>query len=125
MYGENTCVHIMTGKAVQRALWGQFLVDKCLHSQLIAEMTQEDPEIQILLDQAEELYSSLLKGETTLADYTCSEILIKLETATEKKKHELANASKTSQLWLNYQLMVSMTMMLIKADFTGCWLMHL
>ncbi|KAH3846607.1 hypothetical protein DPMN_088910 [Dreissena polymorpha] len=115
----------MTGKAVQRALWGQFLVDKCLHSQLIAEMTQEDPEIQILLDQAEELYSSLLKGETTLADYTCSEILIKLETATEKKKHELANASKTSQLWLNYQLMVSMTMMLIKADLTGCWLMHL
>ncbi|KAH3816190.1 hypothetical protein DPMN_117701 [Dreissena polymorpha] len=61
-------------------------------------MTQEDPEIQILLDQAEELYSSLLRGETTLADATCSEILIKLETAIEKKKHELKQTSKTSQL---------------------------
>ena len=52
--------------------------------------TQEDPEIQILLDQAEELYSSLLRGETMLADATCSEILMTRKTAIEKKKHELA-----------------------------------
>ncbi|KAH3722154.1 hypothetical protein DPMN_065107 [Dreissena polymorpha] len=47
---------------------GPFFVDKCLHRQLISEMTQEDPEIQILLDLAEELYFSLLRGETTIAD---------------------------------------------------------
>ncbi|KAH3725761.1 hypothetical protein DPMN_051610 [Dreissena polymorpha] len=88
-------------------------------------MTQEDSEIQIRLDQAEELYSSLLRGATTLADATCSEILIKLETAMEKKKHELTQTSKTIQLWLNYQLMVSIARMLINADRTGCWLMHL
>ncbi|KAH3788817.1 hypothetical protein DPMN_166979 [Dreissena polymorpha] len=53
-------------------------------------MTKEDPEIQILLDQAEELLSSLLRGDTMLADATCSEILMTRKTAIEKKKHELA-----------------------------------
>ncbi|KAH3893269.1 hypothetical protein DPMN_017415 [Dreissena polymorpha] len=31
-------------------------------------MTQEDTDIQILLDHAKDLYSSLLRGKTTLAD---------------------------------------------------------
>ncbi|KAH3852490.1 hypothetical protein DPMN_095000 [Dreissena polymorpha] len=115
VYGENA---IVTGKDVQRALRGHFLVEKCLHRQLISEITK-DPEIQILLDQAEELYSSLLRCETTIADATCSEILIKLNTAIERKKHELAKTSKTSKLWLNYKLMVSIASMLIKADSSG------
>ena len=110
---------------IQTALRGHLLVDKCLHSQLITEMAKDDPEIQTLLDQAEELYSSLLSGETTLGDAACSEVLIQLETVTEKKKSELAQTSKTSQLWLNYQRVVGMARMLIKADRTGSWLMQL
>ena len=125
VYGENAVVHMMTGKAVQRALRGHLLVDKCLHSQVITEMSKDDPEIQTLLEQAEELYSSLLSGETTLGDAACSEVLIKLEAVMEKKKSELAQTSKTSQLWLNYQRMVGMARMLIKADSTGSWLVHL
>ncbi|KAH3786952.1 hypothetical protein DPMN_165070 [Dreissena polymorpha] len=46
------------------------LVKKCIHSQLTAEMTQEDPDIQILLDHAKDLYSSLLRGKITQADDT-------------------------------------------------------
>ena len=111
--GKNAVVHMMTGKAVQRALRGHLLVDKCLHSQLITEIGKDDPEIQTLLDKAEELYSSLLSGETTLGDAACSEVLIQLETVTEKKKSDLAQTSKTSQLWLNYQRMVGMARMLI------------
>ena len=61
-------VHIVTRKAVQRASRDHLLVEKCIHSQLSAEMTKEDPDIQILLDHANNLYSSLLRGKTTLAD---------------------------------------------------------
>ena len=67
-------------------------------------MTQEDVDIQILLDQAAELYSSLLVRKTTIAAATCSEMLIKLETATEKKNHELAQTSKAS----NYGFIISL-----------------
>jgi len=125
VYGENAVVHMMTGKAVQRALRGHILVDKCLYSQFITEMAKDDPEIQTVLDQAEELYSSLLSGETTLGDAACSEVLIQLETVMDRKKSELAQTSKTSQLWMNYQSMAGMARMLIKADRTGSWLMHL
>ncbi|KAH3799847.1 hypothetical protein DPMN_153465 [Dreissena polymorpha] len=52
---ENAVVHIITCKAAQKVLRVHFLVDKCLHRQLIAEMTQTDLEIYILIDQAEEL----------------------------------------------------------------------
>ncbi|KAH3729440.1 hypothetical protein DPMN_055411 [Dreissena polymorpha] len=45
---------------------GPFLVvDTCLGSQLVAGMTQKDPDIHILHDHAEELHSSLLRGKTT------------------------------------------------------------
>ena len=77
----------MTGKA--ETLRGHLLVDKCLHSQLITEIAKDDPEIQTLLDQAEELYSSLLSGETTLGDAACSEVLIQLETVTERRRRNL------------------------------------
>ncbi|KAH3884648.1 hypothetical protein DPMN_008633 [Dreissena polymorpha] len=70
----------MMGTAVHVVLRAHFLVDTCQQSQLKEEMTLLDPEIQILMDQAEEL-QSLLRGETTLADATCSEILIKLDRA--------------------------------------------
>ena len=113
IYGENAVVHMLTGKAVQRALWGHLLVDKCLHSQLVMEMTKDDPQIQTWLDQAEELYSSLLIGEMMLEDAACSEVLIKLETVIEKNKSELSQTSKTSQLWLNYQHMVGIARILM------------
>ncbi len=61
-------VHIVTRKTVQRASWYHLIVAKCIHSQRSAEMTKEDPDIQILLDHAKDLFFSLLKCRTTLAD---------------------------------------------------------
>ena len=54
VYGENTVGHIMTGKAVQRALRGHLLVEKCLHSLLITEVAKDNHQTQILIDQAED-----------------------------------------------------------------------
>ena len=42
-----------------------------------------------------------------------------------KAKLEIAQTSKTSQLWVNYQCMAGMVRVLIKADCTGACLMHL
>ena len=60
-----------------------------------------------------------------LEDAACSEVLIKLKKVIQNNKSELAQTSKTSQLWLNYQHMVGIARMLIQADRTGSWLMHL
>ncbi|KAH3799777.1 hypothetical protein DPMN_153392 [Dreissena polymorpha] len=69
------------------------MLDDCLHSHLIAELTPEDPDIQILLDHDKEMYSSLHRGKTTLADATYSDSLIKLATAREKT-NKLAHTSR-------------------------------
>ena len=55
VFGENAVMHMMTEKAVQRALRGHLLVDKCLHSQLVIEMAKDNYEIQTLLDQSRTL----------------------------------------------------------------------
>ena len=69
VYRENAqIVHIVTQTIVQRASRDHLLVEKCIHRQLSAEMTKEDPDIQMLLDHAKDLYSSLLRSKTTLAD---------------------------------------------------------
>ena len=60
---------IVTRKAVQGASRDHLYVEKCIHSQLSAEMTKEDPDIQMLLVHVKDLYSSLLRGKTTLEDY--------------------------------------------------------
>ncbi|KAH3783889.1 hypothetical protein DPMN_161839 [Dreissena polymorpha] len=52
---KNATVHIVTRKAVQRASRDDLIIEKCIHSQLSAEMTKEDPDIQMLLDHAKDL----------------------------------------------------------------------
>ena len=102
---------------LQRALRGHMLVDKCLHSQLITEVVKDNPDIRTLLDEAEELYLTLLNGEKTLADAAAWEVLIELETVTYTKKLELAQTfhvvRRSNQCWakLSSDLVIQQTLM--------------
>jgi len=58
-------------------------------------MVKDNPEIVTLLDEAEELYSSLLIRETTLESAASSDVLTNLATEIERKKSELVQNSKT------------------------------
>ncbi len=55
---------------------------------------------------------------TQLENAACSDVLTQLNTEMENKKSDLVQNSMTSQLWLNYQCMVEVARMLIKADRT-------
>ena len=37
VYGENSVIHMMTGKSVQRAFRGHLLVDRCLNRMLVSD----------------------------------------------------------------------------------------
>ena len=43
VYGENAVVHMMSGKAVQRAFRGHLLVDQCLTRQIVAMIMEDEP----------------------------------------------------------------------------------
>ncbi len=125
VYGENAVVHMMTGKSVQRAFRGHLLVDKCLNQMIISDVLDESPELATLVDQSEEMYSSLLAGEMTLDSILTSDAIATIKLELDKRKTELLARSKTSQLWLNYQKMLRVARGLIMADRTGSWSMHL
>ena len=125
VYGENTVVHMMTGKAVQRAFRGHLLTDKCLNHLIVSETLEANPEFASLVEESEEIYSSLIAGETTLEDVALSDTLATVQQEVNKVKMELQSSSKTSQLWLQYQDMLRCARSLIMADRTGSWRMHL
>jgi len=118
---ENAIVDIMIRTAVHKDSRDHLVVEKCIHSQLTAEMTQEDPDIQILLDHAKDLQCSLLRDKTMLTDDTYYAIL----NSRGLQRRRNMNLPRPQRIvWLNYQLMIINSMVLIKAYRTGCWLMH-
>ena len=125
VYGENAEVHMMTGKSVQRSFRGHLLVDKCLNHMIVSDIVDDSPEFATMVEQSEEMYSSLLAGETTSESILTSDTMATIKLELDKKKTEVRGRSKTSQLWLNYQKMLHVARSLIMADRTGSWLMHL
>ena len=71
------------------------------------------------------MYLSMLNGDTTLESILSSTALSDISEELTKKRSELRAHSKTSQLWLEYQHMLSIARSMIKADRTGSWENHL
>lgn len=94
MYGENAVVHMMSGKSVQRAFRGHLLVDKCLHQMIVVSAVEADPDFATKVDDIEEMYLSLLKGDTSLEIMTQSTVITQVTDALEKRKSELENNPK-------------------------------
>ena len=125
VYGDNAVKYMIGGKAVQRALWGHLLVEKCLNGMLVCKMMESDPEFANSMKTCEGMYNSLLEGKTTLETVATSEKNAKLQQTLDKKKLELSDQSRTSKLWIAYMNMVKSAGMLLMADRMGSWERHL
>ena len=79
VYGDNAVKHMIGGKAVQRALRGHLLVEKCLNGMLVCKMMESDPEFANSVKTCEDMYNSLLEGKTTLETVATSEKNAKLQ----------------------------------------------
>ena len=86
VYGENSVIHMMTGKSVQRAFRGHLLVDRCLNRMLVSEMVHDNDEFAAMVEQSEVLYTSLVKGELPIETVFTSETLIKINEELGKGK---------------------------------------
>ena len=74
IYGENAVQHVLTGKAVQRAIRGHLLVDKCLGQMIVSDLANGMPEFAMLLAESEEQFSLLLKEQISLESVITSHI---------------------------------------------------
>ena len=61
LYASNVVSHILSGKAVERAVRGHFLVDSALNAMLVSKAFQKDLSV---ICQTQELESSVQNGST-------------------------------------------------------------
>lgn len=66
-------VHILSDKAVQRALRSHLLLDKCLNQIILGGLIQDDPELCFLVEEMETVYSTVVSGEKPLEALTSME----------------------------------------------------
>ena len=102
IYGETQIVYMVTGKAFQRASHGYMIINTCLSSMIVPVVTGDSTESASLVNQTEEMSSSLLADQASLESIVASDTMVKISLEWNKRKTELHARSKTSQWWLNY-----------------------
>lgn len=151
VYACNAVVHIMTGKAVARAIRGHSLVYRAISSILIKEIfnapfpevngndakpnvdenvkdlnlygTGEDSSLCVI-EQLGIVYDNLIDGKSDIDSVCNSDLLDDMNSkfSSEKKKMK---TSKTAAVWLLYMEMVEILTSFIKAERIGDWDLHL
>ncbi len=147
VYAPNAVIHILTGKAIARAVRGHLLVDAALNGLLLtnalgvplpSQSNSEEGEAGECisdetaaiakrskdLDEACVLYENLME-ETISVDEVCStDVFQRIATILQEKKAVL-KSSRTAVLWLQYMNMIDILRQYIRAERTGNWALHL
>lgn len=143
VYATNTVTHMLSGKAVARAVRGHLLIDAALHSLLCSKAMGVDPEEQNVNEELEEQgqYSEQftsnpnIKILSDLMEQALSETisteeldndsdLIALHLKLEEVKTSLQDL-KTSKLWIQYLRMIDLLRKFMKGERMGDWSLHL
>ncbi|KAK6175983.1 hypothetical protein SNE40_014355 [Patella caerulea] len=126
IYGPNAIVHIMSGKAIARALRSLFLLDATLSYKLmkivVSQIDQTSSDPKLSKDDINELSGLLTEfykkddSEGMNMDFVLeSSALEKLDCFMNKVKIELTMRSRTAKLWLLFQEYVGFI-----REFVGC-----
>ena len=98
VYAKNTVPHIMSGKAVSRALRAHLLVESALTCVLLDKCTSwKDSQ-----DTFHLVFSNLQQGELSIDEVNDDVHVIKLQNEFETGKHELSKKLRAAKLWIQY-----------------------
>ena len=149
VYGPNAVAHMMSGKAVSRALRGHFLVEAALvnklllavlpvplerddsetHNQNFVEIDSSSSEQKLIdadeVQKIDELYKGIVDKSVAVCDIAESKELVKLKECLLAHKAFLAEKSRTAKLWLQYIEYVETLKLFIRSERTGNWNLHL
>ncbi|XP_065672431.1 uncharacterized protein LOC136090184 [Hydra vulgaris] len=114
IYASNSVAHIMTGKAVARALRAHFLVESALMSLLFKQSLKDEADSSL-----ENMHQDLVQGNMDLEEINNSSVVIRFTNLIENLKIQLFRSSRTTKLWLQYLEYISIIKMFIRAERTG------
>ena len=145
IYAPNAVVHMLSGKAVARAVRGHLIVDAALNTLVLAQTfsvpvpgcpnaeNEEAEEVLDMpelyehstdLDEAGVLYEKLMKGLVSADQVCCSDAITRIGAALQASKESI-KSSRTATLWMQYMDMVDTLRKFIRAEHTGNWKLHL
>ena len=124
VYAENSVEHIISGKAVSRALRAHFLVHSALKC-LLFDIAKDDFDIGVdslktLLESTED-EADIAKLNSFAESKVSHDINNALEAVTSAKS---AAKSRTANLWLSYLQYISKIKRYILAERTSNWHLH-
>jgi hypothetical protein len=136
IYASDSVVHMLSGKAIARAIRGLFIVECALYYILLKEIVNESqhgvrgvqPDLTISQEERRQLLK-LVDNVTTIEDFPVNEVVKdssfkKLQTVLSLKIDKLSQ-SKTAKLWIQLLEMISLLKLFIRADRTSDWVLHL
>ncbi len=141
IYAPNAVTHMLSGKAVSRAVRAHLLVAGVLHAILVSKAFSVELETygsvadNIIIpstsesgnsdiDHLAKLYDSIMDGSEYL-DNICSDEILQNVCATLSTFRNVLQKDKTPALWLQYMDMVGILCKFLKAERTGNWSLHL
>ena len=137
IYAPNAVVHMLSGKAIARAVRGHFIVDAALNALLLhsgfnaplpCQPIEADVEIATKnhdVDEALTLYEKLMAGEISAEEVCSSKVLERIKDNLKNHSDSMKKSSRTSALWVQYMHMIDILRKFIKAERTGNWELHL
>ena len=145
LYGKSTVPHLISGKAVSRALRGHFLVELALVCQLMVplismenDLEEDDIEnetcnnttpgttvvrIDDLLIEIENMTDAIKENKVVEMHEDSS--LLKLRISLEEYKTLLGDSSRTAKLWLQYLYYIDIVRLFVRAERVGDWDLYL
>ena len=131
IYAKNSVEHLLSGKAIARAIRGHLIVDAVLngllHTQQInsenEEYNQVIENLPTITKNMEVLYKQMMEGSDVVS--LCqSDVLNEYEKVVAAQKNML-KGSRTAKLWLQYMDMIDLLRQYIRAERLGNWQLHL
>ncbi len=135
VYAENAVKHILSGKAIARAIRGHFMVHAALNTMLAANAynikvpIKEECRDEVILHQnlmnARNLYEEIMvDGISATSTLSSKALLHEIGDKMNSEKESIKN-HRTAKLWLQYIEMIDILRMFIKAERIGDWNLHL
>ena len=149
IYAPNAVVHMLSGKAIARAIRAHFIVDAALNALLLKSVfnaplpekaarnknedldltetarPQDEHSTDLDLNEARTLYEKLMAGEMRAEEVCMSDVLKRVKNSLHKFSALLKMSSRTSALWVQYMKIIDILRNYIRGERTGSWALHL
>ena len=112
IFAGNTVAHILSGKAVARAIRDHLLLESVLHTLLLCnvfetKLSLSSDNVPVELNAIADLYDDLVSSKTTMQEVESSVELQALQVKLDMFTDTLGSKYLTAKLWLEYMEMVN------------------